>query len=318
MVGNRRRIQGETGSRVEVDPAQGWIEAVLSAVGSARSPGRSGKWQCPVHGRVGEHAPALAVGARDEGGAWVHCHAGCSTREVCAALGVTLDHLRRPPRLSPARHVACRRLAVGFPAPKAGGSPRSQGYRHEAFHYYGHEFRMERLRHPVTGDKAIEWEARNQHGEWVPGLLGTREADLPLYRERELVAAVALGETVLLVESESSADALPGWYVSTWAGGAASPPLRTLQRVLGEHPAVVIVADADDAGRRCAERLAGALPHARVLISGHEGEDARDLYQRLGAGKFAAAVADVLARRPEPQAGDHPPLHTASGRPRAA
>jgi len=68
--------------------------------------------------------------------------------------------------------------------------------------------------------------------------------------------------------------------------------------VLGEHPAVVIVADADDAGRRCAERLAGALPHARVLISGHEGEDARDLYQRLGAGKFAAAVADVLAADP--------------------
>lgn len=278
-----------------------WFEGVLRAAGSTCSPGRGGKWQCPAHARDGEHSRSLAVGVRDgagqgEGrGVWVFCHAGCSAREVAAALGMSLDHLRRPPRISPQRWVRVRRVAVGFAAAKAGGCPRSEGYRHERFHSYGHSVRLERLRHPVTGDKAMEWWARNDRGEWVPGLLGTREVDLPLYREHEVVAAVALGETVLLVESESSADALPGWYVTTWAGGAGSPPLERITELLADHPDVVIIADADAAGRSCAGRLSEALPRAAVLISEREGEDARDLYARLGADGFTERVTRTAA-----------------------
>ena len=289
-----------------------WFEGVLRASGSTCSPGRGGKWQCPAHARDGEHSRSLAVGARgsdasgelgggagqsDGRGVWVFCHAGCSAREIAAALGMrmSLDHLRRPPRISPARWVRVRRVEVGFAAAKAGGCPRSEGYRHERFHPYGPSVRLERLRHPVTGDKAMEWWARNDRGEWVPGLLGTREVDLPLYREHEVVAAVALGETVLLVESESSADALPGWYVTTWAGGAGSPPLGRIAELLADHPDVVIIADADAAGRSCAGRLSEALPRAAVLISEREGEDARDLYTRLGADGFTERVTRTAA-----------------------
>ena len=115
-----------------------------------------GSGSAPAHARTGEHAPSLALGVRDDGGVWVYCHAGCTAREVCAGLGLTLDQLRRRPRVSPRRWVSTRGLSVGFAAPKAGGSPRSQGYRHEGFHYYGPDVRLERLRHPVTGNKAIE------------------------------------------------------------------------------------------------------------------------------------------------------------------
>ena len=290
MTNNGLRSNVQTRSDAQV-----WVEGVLSAIGSRCSPGRNGKFQCPAHARVGEHAPSLAVGTRDEGGAWVHCHAGCSARQVCEGLGLTLDQLRRPPRVSPARWVRVRRLEVGFPAPKAGGSPRAEGYRHERFHSYGPDVRLERLRHPVTGDKAIEWQRRNERGEWVWGLPEhTREADLPLYRENEVVAAVALGEIVLLVESESSADALAGWYATTWAGGAAAPPLQRIAELLAEHPRVVIIADADQAGRRCAARLTEVLPHAAVLISERDGEDARDLHTRLGADRFTALVETTL------------------------
>jgi hypothetical protein len=292
MTNNGRRSEGH-------GYVQAWIEGILSLLGSTRSPGRNGKWQCPVHGRTGEHATSLAVGTRDDGGAWVHCHAGCTTREIAAALGLTLDQLRTPPRLSPPRWVACRRLRTGFPAPKAGGSPRSEGYRHEAFHQYGPDFCLERLRHPVTGDKAMEWEARNPKGEWVPGLLGTPERELPLYREYEVRAAVALGETVLLVESESSVDALnrAGWYATTWAGGAGAPPLERIATRLAGHRHLVIVGDADEAGRRCVRRLGEVLPHARLLISEREGEDARDLHTRLGAGAFTELVAAAHDRQ---------------------
>lgn len=279
---------------IESRNALAWLEAVLCAVGSTCAAGRNGKWQCPAHARAGEHSRSLAVGPRegsDGHGVWVFCHAGCTARDVAAALGLSLDQLRRPPRISPQRWVRVRRLPVGFPPAKTGGSPRSEGYRHERFHHYGHDVRLERLRHPVTGDKAMEWWSRNPRGEWVPGLLGAREADLPLYRQHELTAAVALGETVLLVESESSADALTGWYATTWAGGAGAPPVERLAELLGEHPHIVIIGDADDAGRACVARLAAALPHAAALISEREGEDARDLHSRLGVAGFAERVA---------------------------
>lgn len=226
------------------------------------------------------------------------CHAGCSVRDICAALGITMDHLALPPRLSPARWIACRRLQVGFPEPKANGCPRARGFRFEATHSYGAHFRLERWRHPVTGEKAVEWWALNGKGEWVPGLLGTRECDLPLYREHEITAAVALGETVLLVESESSADALTGWYATTWAGGAGAPPVAQLTDHLAEHPHVVIIGDADDAGRTCAARVAAVLPLATVVISEREGEDARDLHARLGAERFNTRITTAVTTHP--------------------
>ena len=282
----------ETGG---VGEAARWVEEVLAALGSTRTPGRNGKWQCPAHARSGEHAPSLAVGTReDTGGAWVVCFAGCTAREIAHALGATLDHLGRPPRLSATAWIRTRRLERGFPAPKAGGSPRSQGYRHEAFHSYGPGFRKERLRHPVTGDKAIEWQRRNDKGEWVWGLPEhTRPADLPLYREEDLPHALGAGETVLLVESESTVDALnrAGWYAVTWAGGAGSPPLERLAVLLAGHGThVVIGGDADDPGRACVERIGEVLPDAAVLFSDCAGEDPRDLLTRLGPDEFTTRV----------------------------
>lgn len=307
MTAARTGRSGDAGVGVGSGNALRWFEGVLRAVGSTCSPGRNGKWQCPAHARTGAHARSLAVGVRDGAdtaagtgtagpdGVWVFCHAGCPARDVAAALGLNLDQLRRPPRISPARWVRCRRLPTGFPAPKDGGCPRSEGYRHERFHHYGRDVRLERMRHPVTGNKAVGWWARNHRGEWVPGLLGTREADLPLYREHEVVAAVALGETVLLVESESSADALTGWYATTWAGGAGAPALPRLTELLADHPHVVIIGDADPSGRACTARLAEALPRAAVLISERDGEDARDLHTRLGPARFTERVTHTAA-----------------------
>lgn len=272
-------------------PAHVFIEAVLTAV-KAHRVGTNGKWQCPSHGREGEHTVALGVGTRRDGtGAWIVCHAGCDVGDILKGLGLTMPHLRQPPSVTPERHVTAMRVKVGFPPPKAGtGTPRELGYRHEAFHYYGDDHRKERLRHPTTGAKTMQWEARNWKGEWVPGLLGTREADLPLYREASVRQAMDAGETVILVESESSVDALKGWAATTWAGGAGSAPLETLHAVLGGYDRLLVIADHDDAGQRCARALRSALPNAVIGQSDTKGEDARDLYKRIGREEFAAMV----------------------------
>lgn len=278
-------------------PAQVWLEGALAAIGAAKGPGCAGKWQCPAHARDGEHSVALSVGTRRDGtGAWVMCHAGCSMHEVLRALNLTAAHLQRPPAVTPAQHVAAWRIPVGFPAPKAGtsGTDAELGYRFEAYHPYGDRFRKERLRHPRTGVKKMKWEVKNDKGEWVPGLLGAREADMPLYRERDIRAAIAMSEPVVLCESESSVDAMKGIYATTWAGGASSPPLETVARVLADYDRVVVIPDNDEAGLKCARILRGVLPRAAFIVSDVKGEDAKDLYRRLGVTEFEATITDAI------------------------
>lgn len=275
--------------------ADQWLMQVLTAMGCRRS-GR--KWQCPAHARTEPHSASLVIGRRDDGhdghGAWLHCHAGCSVTSVLRALGLRPNHLQRPPRVTPSRYVHLQGLRREWPELKhPAGHPETAGYRHEAWHPYGPDHAKQRLRRP-DGSKAIRWESRNARGEWVPGLLGTREVDLPLYREDEVGMAAAAGETVVLCESESSCDALHGIYATTWAGGAGSPPLETLARVL-DGVDVVIVPDHDEAGLACLDRLGAVLPQARVLV-GEPGEDAKDLYERLGAERFLSELQSATRR----------------------
>lgn len=215
----------------------------------------------------------------------------------------------RPPGLW--ARARCSHIAL--PPMTVVSSPQAAGYRHECFHYYGDRFRKERLRQPTSGRKEVRWEARHPSGgEWVPGLLGTKEAELPLYRERDLTMAIGAGEPILLVESESSADALVkvGIYATTWAGGAGSPPLDTLRRVLGDYDRVVFVADADDAGRHCGTTLATLGIVAHVVpgdaVGGAAGDDARDLLARLGAARLSTLVADTLDTDPGPDRSQTP------------
>jgi hypothetical protein len=285
-------------SEVLLDPvaaqaATAWLEGLLTAVGAYRF-GTRGKWQCPGHGREGEHAVALAVhvGRR---GAVIHCFAGCTLDEVLGSLALRRVHLFSPPQCTPALHARLKLTGIKFPPPKSPGTPEQRGLKFEAHHYYGEGHRKERLRHPVTGEKAISWESRDERGAWIPGLRGVKEADLPLYHETDLRLAIGAGDVIVLCESESSVDALIGCglYASTWAGGAASPP-RRIQAVLGGAN-VVIVPDYDTAGLACRDRLLELLPNAQVLL-GEPGEDARDLLSRVGPNELNRLVTAAASR----------------------
>lgn len=100
---------------------------------------------------------------------------------------------------------------------------------------------------------------------------------------------------MLLVESESSADALrrAGHYATTWPGGAGDPSAR-LADVLGSYRNVVIVPDNDTAGLECRDKLTAQLPAAKVLMP-NEAEDARDLLARVGPDQFRRMVAEQAA-----------------------
>ncbi len=191
-----------------------WLTRLLLALGCGHrgagdpATARTSVWQCPAHHDEG---PSLALAhTRDGTRAMLHGYAGCTVEQVLAALPVSVRYLSRPPAINPERFAAKYAHRIVFPPVRAETSPAGQGMRLESEHPYGSPARawLLRWRHPQTGAKALAWETRNGRGERVPGLLGAALGELGLYQERDAITAAAMGDPVLVVESESSVDAL--------------------------------------------------------------------------------------------------------------
>ncbi|MFF0469344.1 hypothetical protein ACFYPX_18170 [Micromonospora zamorensis] len=273
--------------------AHEWFMGLLDAVGSgtANPHTESGRRQrqCPAHADSG---PSLSVRPGPDGSVRITCFTGCTRDAILAALRCSRSRLAKAAPVPPAQYAEMVGLRLAFPPVehKRNGPPSARGFRLEAVHDYGQAV-LERWR---SGQhKELVWETVRPDGSRVPGLFGVSIADLPLYRQAEVQMAIAVGEPILLVESESSVDALRGWYSTTWAGGAPAVNIGRLAEVLGRYPNTIVVPDNDPAGLACLARLhaAGLAPH--VLMPGAD-EDARDLYSRLGPAGFDHAIRHLV------------------------
>lgn len=268
--------------------AHEWFIALLGAIGSQSADGKS--WQCPAHH---DSNPSLSVRPGPGGSVRVKCFGGCGTSAILAAVRCSRSRLAVPPPVLPAKYVEMVGLKLDFPKIEVRhGNPESRGFRLEAQHDYGRAV-LFRYRSP-GGSKELSWETRLASGALVPGFFGITLADLELYREAEIRMAIALGEPIALVESESSVDALKGIYSTTWAGGARAINVARIASVFVNYPHLVVIPDNDDAGRGWHARLvaAGLAPHT---IWPDDGADARDLYRALGSDQFARTIQDTVA-----------------------
>lgn len=268
-----------------------WFSGLLDAIGSQPIGGKVR--QCPAHR---DRHPSLSVRPGPDDTLRVKCFSGCDTDAILAAVSCARSRLAKAPPVNPATYAGMVGIKVTFPPVLLReGHPSGRGYRLEAVHDYGAAV-LERWR---SGQhKELIWETVRPDGGRVPGLIGVQLSDLPLYREREVRQAVALGEPVLLVESESSVDALRGWHSTTWAGGGDAINLGRIADVLGGHPVVVAIPDNDPVGRRWYARTAAAGLVSAVLWP-DDGQDSRDLYGQLGIHRFERAVRDALPGRVE-------------------
>ena len=271
------------------ETAYAWLQGLLDVAGSQPHGGRVR--QCPAHQ---DAKPSLSVGVGRDGRVLLHCFGGCTTADVLAALHCAPARLFTAPPVAPATYAHMTRLAVTFPPVEIRrGHPADRGYRLEAVHDYGPAL-LERWR-SRSGDKELIWLTRRPDGGAIPGLVGITLADLPLYREIEVWSAMAVGDPVLLVESESSVDALTGWTATTWAGGADAVNVARVASVLGAYDRTIAIPDHDPAGLRWLRRLQAVGVPLRVLLP-EPGEDARDHHQRLGEVAFMGAVNRALHR----------------------
>jgi hypothetical protein len=276
-----------------VTTAYEWMAGLLDVIGSgvANTHTEAGRRlrQCPAHV---DRSPSLSIRPGPGGSVRLNCFTGCGQAAILAALRCSRARLAVAPRVSPADYARMTRLWIDFPPVevKRHGHPGQRGFRLEAVHNYG-PAALERWRSGTH--KELLWETCRPDGSRIPGLFGVTLADLPLYREAEVRQGIALGEPVLLVESESSVDALRGWHATTWAGGAPAINVARIGAVLGGYPHTVVIPDNDPAGRRWHARLtaAGLAPHT---LWPADGCDARDLYRHLGPDGFTRAVQNAM------------------------
>jgi len=258
------------------------IEQMLAALDAhGCDPRRAGAgWaaRCPAHD---DRRASLSVAAGDNGGAVVHCHAGCEPSAVVAALGLRLSdlmpnngktgrktpHAGRPspkPAPSNGQSYPTAEAAIGTFAKQFGGRPPDQrwDYHDAAGDVVGAVLRWNQ----PDGSKAIRPLRRNLDGTWAIGALSEPR---PLYRLPAVLAAGA--ETpVVAAEGEKTVDAAwqCGLVATTSAGGAGAANKTDWQPLAGRR--VVILPDNDEPGEQYAEDvaqlvLAAGAKEVRVL-----------------------------------------------------
>jgi len=204
-------------------------ELLLSKMPDAKRSAKGWSARCPAHE---DRRASLTVSEGDNGGAVLHCHAGCEPAAVVAALGLTLADLMPTPT-----------------ANRTNGKPRivaKYDYRNESgelvFQVVRYEPKDFRQRRPKLG------------GGWDWSVKGVRQVP---YRLPELLAEPA--RPVFVVEGEKDVDNLARIKVLATcnAGGAGKWTSEHAQHLCGRK--VIILPDNDDPGRKHAQQVAATL-----------------------------------------------------------
>lgn len=309
----------------------------VGAANNCRPSGRNSLlMRCPIHNDQG---PSLSITVKD-GSVLAKCFGACNDLEDRTAWFARLDAWFQDPKPLPDPKGGTRRTASGDPTSGWGDERTRTPYtevRHPYYDASGSWWGSKvRLRWEPNG-KAIHWispgdgteEVKREdvsgvhHGDGIsersrydnnpPGtvrtLMGTSEADLPLYRLKELLG-LDPGSTVHLVESESSVDAAwdRGVPATCGPGGASAKPPNDISALGGLH--VVLVPDEDEAGSKWLAIWKDALPSASVgrlpahVVNAATGErkgaDLRDLLESGGS------VDDLVMDEDSPTTSESP------------
>jgi hypothetical protein len=267
----------------------GRVRAALEAAGCRRA-GPTG-WTCPAHD---DHKASLSVREAGNDAVLIYCHAGCDTRDVVSALGLTMADLL------PERDQA----QAGEDWTPRGPAVAAYPYTDEAGRVLYTVCRTADKQFPAwrpdpTSATGKRWKLTDPAGRWLVRRV--------LYRLPAVLQVVAAGETVYVVEGEKDVHALEraGVVATTNLGGAAGAWLDSYTETLAGCR-VVVVADRDGPdprnprnsyrGQRRARHIARKLrtraASVRVVMAA-AGKDAAD---HLAAGHGVDDFIDLPDR----------------------
>jgi hypothetical protein len=268
---------------------------VLSLVPDAKPDGHGWRTRCPAHN--GESSTSLSITQGDDGRVLLKCHGGCQFSTIVAKLGLKECDLFEPiepaqttPRLKPVKEV--RSFASANEAAKAYAVTHGQWdslwtYRNAAGAPVG---------------LVLRWDTKGGGKDIRPAWrIGDRwQLSLPTER-RTLYALDHLANDptgrVFVAEGEKCAEQLAvlGFLATTSPSGSSSAAKADWSPLAGRE--VVILPDADDSGRKYAEKVLGLLlalaPPARAVIAPMPGltagEDIVEFVERVHGGDADAA-----------------------------
>jgi len=232
------------------------LEAVLERLQGVRRNGSGWMTLCPAHA---DKTPSLSLTERN-GKVLLKCFAGCSSEAVCAELGIELGELFTD-------NGAARRIEAEYDYQDENGKLLYQVARFEP--------------------KGFRQRRPDGKGGWHWNLNGARRV---LYRLPEVLAA----KSVLVCEGEKDCETARalGLVATCNAGGAGKWREEHGEVLRGKR--VVIIADADEPGRKhaqqVAESLAGKAESVKVLEFAH----AKDLSEWAATGGTRDALMELV------------------------
>jgi hypothetical protein len=215
------------------------VDALESAGSRITGPHDRRMATCPAHH---DGNASLSV-KRDTDRVLLKCHAGCETAEVVAALRLTMSDLFDEPHEP-------RRM---------GAYTRQPNKRVVDEYIYCDESGVELFRKTRFEPKGFRQKRPDGRGGWIPNLEDTRKV---LYRLPEVLAAVAGGRPVYVVEGEKDADRLASLGLAATCNFDGAGKWRSEYGDALSGAAVVVIADRDVPG----------LKHARMVVADLEGK----------------------------------------------
>lgn len=275
-------------------PLELFLDQLSAYTGPARPRGGYFSAKCPAHE---DRNPSLSISEGEDSRVLVKCHAGCSAEDVAGALGLTMRDLfpePEPEQAAPLRVV------------ERSERPKRQTKTEYPYHDEHGEllYVVERIENPKG--KTFTVKTPLGDGGWTSGLNGRRKVP---YRLPQLVAGIAAGSPVFVVEGEKAADAVAGTglVVTTNPFGAGKWDASWAPLFSGAR--VFVLPDHDPEGAEHARDVAGSLASAaeRVTIVElpglpHHG----DVADWLEAGHSRADLLQ-LAEQQEQRQRERPP-----------
>ena len=247
------------------------LELILSKSPNARRVGDN-QWEaeCPAHD---DQRASLSIAEGDDGRVLLHCHAGCTTKAVCDALGLQLSDLFRDTTTAATatkgfgitgKSKPCRRTngetSQTYPTADAAIAPLEHTHGPCDTKWTYHNANSE-----VVG-VVLRWNKPNRTKEIRPVSRhadGSRIGGMPEPRPLYGLPDLAKANRVYVCEGEKAADAARsiGLTATCSAHGAKSAGLTDWTPLAGKE--VVLLPDNDEAGRQYARVVAGILAKLR-------------------------------------------------------
>jgi Protein of unknown function (DUF3631)/Toprim domain len=248
------------------------LQRVRDALDAANCRTRDGgrNWTCPSHEDAN---PSLSVTEGRDGRVLLRCHAGCEFAAIVAAIGL------QPADLAPAtRDVEW--TPFGEPVATYRYVDQRGKLLYGVCRFEPKTFRQWHPDESKRGGKA--WGLGNAKGKLVP------------YRLPELLAAMADGRTIHVVEGEKDVAAIvaAGGEATTFAMGAGK--WRPGYAKWFEGADVVVVADDDEPGHRHAATVAKALAGVAATVKVVKPAEGKDAADHLAAGHSLDDFAPLI------------------------